>query len=96
MTEYEKLLNIVENYISSNTNTEVAEKFCNEFMEEFYSIQDILEKEVEQHIYELFDDINLICDSYEPNAEIRENDKYCVDEIDLRNKVRLIYQKMVS
>lgn len=93
--KYKKLLNIVENYINSDINAEVANNFCNDFMEEFYNMQDDLEKEVEQHIYELFDDINLVCDSYEPNVEIRENDHYCVDEILLRNKVLEIYQKIV-
>lgn len=94
--KYKKLLNIVKNYINNDTNVEIANKFCNDFMEGFYNIQDDLEKEVEQHIYELFDDINLVCDSYEPNVEIRENDDYCIDEILLRNKVLEIYQKIVA
>lgn len=94
--KYKKLLDIVKNYIDNDTSAEVANMFCSDFMEEFYNVEDALEKEVEQRIYELFDDINLVCDSYEPNIEIRENDKYCIDEILLRNKVLELYQKIVA
>ena len=94
--EYKKILDIVKNYIDNETSTEVANMFCIDFMEEFYNAADALEKEVEQRIYELFDDINLVCDSYEPNIKIRENDKYCIDDILLRNKVLELYKKIVA
>ena len=93
--EYEKLINIVVNYIECNDSKETAERFCYEFMDTFYTVQNDLEQEVSQDIYEIFDDINLTCDSYEPNEEIREMDKYCIDEITLRNKVVKYYQQIL-
>ena len=56
-------------------------------MNTFYVVEDNLEKEVSQTIFELFDDINLICDSYEVNEEIRKADKSCIDVTVLKKKV---------
>lgn len=92
----EKLFNIVKDYLNSNINTEVSDTFCNEFMEEFYNVQDALEQEVEWYIYELFDDINVVCDSFEPDVKIRKNDKYCIDEITLQIKIQEIYEKIMA
>ncbi len=94
--KYKKLIDLVENYINSNISEEVSQKFCNEFMDVFYADQDDLEKEVSQEVYEIFDDLNLVCDSYEPNAQIRETDKYCIDEMSLKNKVVELYKKIIK
>lgn len=94
--EYQKLLDIVVEYIERSTKAKDSQKFCNNFMEEFYNLQDRLEKKVSQELYELFDDINIVCDSYESNVKIREMDKYCIDQIVLRNKVIEIYNKIVA
>ena len=94
--KYKKLLNMVLNFINSNEDIEIAENFCNEFMENYYNFQEDLEQEVTQNIYELFDDINIVCDSYESNEKIREMDKYCIDEIELRNKVLEIYNRIAQ
>jgi hypothetical protein len=84
---YEKLINIIANYINCDEDEDTAEKFCDEYMDRFYSIQNDLEKEVSQYIFEVFDDINLICDSYEVNEEIREADKYCINEKVLKKRL---------
>ncbi len=42
--EYQKLLDIVVEYIERSTKAEDSQKFCNNFMEEFYNLQDRLEK----------------------------------------------------
>mgnify|MGYP004675224595 FL=1 len=65
-------------------------------MDEFFSVQNDLEQEVDQDTYEMFDDLNLVCDSYEPNIKIREMDKYCIDEIALKNKVVKLYRKIIG
>ncbi len=85
--EFEKLFNIINNYIMNDEDKGTSEIFCNEFMDTFYSVQDDLEKQVSQNIFEAFDDINLICDSYEVNEDIRKADKYCIDEIELKKKI---------
>ena len=84
---YENLINIIANYINCDEEKYTAEKFCIEYMDSFYSVQNELEKEVSQYIFEAFDDINLICDSYEVNEEIRKVDKYCINEKVLKKKL---------
>ena len=49
-----------------------------------------------KEIYEIFDDLNLVCDSYEPNVQIREMDRYCIDEMFLKNRVVELYKKVIS
>lgn len=93
---YQKLIYVIEKYINNNTSKEVSQKFCDEFMDMFYAVQDDLEQEVTQDIYEIFDNLNLVCDSYEPNIEIREMDKYCIDEASLKNKAIKLYKQMVK
>lgn len=92
--KYRELLTLMLDFIKANGDEKNAETFCNEFMDNYYDFQDDLENEVIQSVYEMFDDVNVICDSYEPNIEIREMDKYCIDEITLRNKVIEIYKKI--
>ncbi len=45
--------------------------------------------------FELLDDINMICDSFEPKEAIRAGDSYCIDEETLRQKVHDIYTKII-
>lgn len=96
LMQYKKLLYVIEDYINKNTSKEVSQRFCDEFMDMFYTVQNDLEQEVTQDIYEIFDDLNLVCDSYEPNVKIREMDKYCIDEISLKNKVVKLYEQIVK
>lgn len=93
-TQYKKLMIIIERYINNDPSMEVSQKFCDEFMDMFFTVQDDLEQEVDQDIYEKFDDLNLVCDAYEPNVKIREMDKYCIDEVALKNKVMGIYERL--
>lgn len=83
MKEYNDLLKLIMNYL--NKSEKSAENFCNNYMEMFYSYSDILQKKISNATYEILDDINLICDSYETNESIR--DKYCIDESELREKI---------
>lgn len=93
---YQKLICIIEKYIDTNISKEVSQVFCDEYMDVFYAVQNDLEQEVTQDIYELFDDLNLVCDSYEPNVEIREMDTYCIDELSLMSKVTKIYKQLIK
>ena len=90
----DKIFEIIEKYINSDAGIQSATEFCADFMDEFYNSQDDLESELGVDIYELFDDINLVCDSFEPNSEIRANDNYCIDEVMLRKRVVELYNKI--
>ena len=94
--KYKELIELIERYINGSISKEVSQKFCDEFMDAFYADQDELEKEVSKEIYEIFDDLNLVCDSYEPNVQIREMDGSCIDEMFLKNRVVGLYKKVIS
>ena len=96
LMKYKELIQLIEKYINGSISKEVSQKFCDEFMDAFYADQDELEKEVSKEIYEIFDDLNLVCDSYEPNVQIREMDRYCIDEMLLKNRVVGLYKKVIS
>lgn len=86
--KHRKLLKLMSDFINDDVDEKKAEIFCNGFMDAYYDFQDDLEQEVMQDICEMFGDVNAVCDSYEPNAEIREMDRYCINEIVLRDKVQ--------
>ncbi len=94
--KHRKLLKLMSDFINDDVNEKKAETFCNEFMDDYYNFQDDLEHELMQDICEMFDDVNVVCDSYEPNAEIRNMDRYCINEIVLRDKVVEIYKKIMQ
>ena len=96
LMKYKELIELIERYINGSISKEVSQKFCDEFMDAFYADQDELEKEVSKEIYEIFDDLNLVCDSYEPNVQIREMDGSCIDEMFLKNRVVGLYKKVIS
>ena len=89
MTEYKKIISLIDEYLNKKMGAEESDKFCNLYMEKFYTKSDDLEKELPQKLFEILDDLNLICDSYEKNPDIRNDDKFCIDEIQLREKVLL-------
>lgn len=92
---YKKLTVIIKEFIESDSYAEVAETFCNNYMDTYFDERDNLESEVDKHTLELLDDINMFCDSYEPNKAIRASDSYCIDEETLRKKVLDIYTKII-
>lgn len=82
-------------FVNDKENKNNAEIFCNNYMDDYYNYQDDLEREVPQNIYEMFDDVNEVCDSYEANEEVRKMDKYCINESALKDKVTEVYEKIV-
>lgn len=93
---YEKLLELSNFYMSLELDSEKAEAYSNQYQVIFSNFTKELEKEVDERKYDLMDDINLVCDSYEKNVDIRENDDYCIDEKELMNKVQAILQKLLQ
>lgn len=92
--KYQKIFNMIKEYLSGTTDAEASEKFCNLYMDKFYELSDELEQELSQINFELLDELNLVCDSYEKNSQIRNEDKYCIDEKSLRKKVNNIYNAL--
>ena len=91
MKSYQKLMQIIEKFLLKPENIDT---FCNQYMDNFYDLTDLLASEVAPLIHEIFDDINLICDSYEADIAIREDDCYCIDEKMLIKKVEALYVKL--
>ena len=91
MKTYQKLMHIIEKFL---LNPENVDAFCNQYMNTFYDLTDLLAIEVAPLTHEIFDDINLICDSYEADIAIREDDCYCIDEKMLIKKVEALYLKL--
>lgn len=86
MTSYEQIVKLVCTYIEDKANAEVSEKFCDQYMDMYFQLSDELEKELSQACFETLDDLNLLCDSYEKNSDIRAEDKYCIDEKQLKER----------
>lgn len=81
------MLDLLNEYLEKERDVADAERFCNQYMDTFFENSDELESEVLQSIFERFDDINLVCDSYEKNPENRKDDIHCIDEHELREKI---------
>ena len=91
---YQNVLDLINRYIDGAMNASTTDLFCNMYMDYFYNYSDELEKEVSLDIFEILDDINLLCDSYEADQAIRESDDYCIDEKELREKLKLLAGKL--
>lgn len=91
---YEKLMEISKHYIYRELLKEEVIAFRDQFEIIFSNFSKELEKEVSTEEYELLDSIYLAFDSYEPNELIRTNEKYCIDEKELINKIKYIMEKI--
>ncbi len=87
MIIYSKILDLCNKYLEEERNADDTEIFCNQYMNMFFDNSDELENEVSQEIFEMLDDVNLACDSYEKNPEIRKEDSYCIDKGELRERI---------
>jgi len=90
MIEFENIRCLIWNYVSEKQYLDKTERFCNEYMDVYFDLSDKFEMELSRPIFELLDDINLVCDSYEKDEAIREMDKYCLDEKGVYEKVSVI------
>ncbi len=96
MSAYQKFIDLIKEYLTSECTPDESNKFCNLYMDLYYELSDNLYAELIQYKFEAFDDLNLICDSYEINPEIRRLDKYCIDEQQLKNKVIFYLEKIIN
>ena len=70
MKVFNAIINLVYTYLSKKNSMEASENFCEEYMEMFFTRSDELEQELSQECFEILDDLNLICDSYEKNPDL--------------------------
>mgnify|MGYP002336609011 CR=1 FL=1 len=71
-----------------------ARGFAITYMNLFYQLSDELEKELPQTYFETLDDLNMLCDSYERNPDIRKEDRYCIDEKQLKERTILYFDRL--
>lgn len=88
------LLRLIDQFLAAVPAAGAAEDFCNQYMDQFYDLSDVLYQEVDARTYDLFDDINLLCDSYEDNDAVREADPNCIGETTLREKLSALREKL--
>lgn len=91
---FEKIITLFDHYLSKdNSDEEMLE-----FQKQFEVIFDLFRKEIKSEIgekkYELLDDIYMIFDLYESNAEIRANEPYCLDKAAVTQRIKDKYQKI--
>ena len=92
MTAYQRLKKLVEDFSVKAPTMENTEDFCNAYMDLYYDLVPELQKGESEEVYDLLDDINLVCDSYEKLEALRED--YYLDERQLREKLFPLYEKL--
>lgn len=92
MNAYKNIINLIKAYLKSDRNSDESDDFCNLYMNLFYEFSDELYENVSCEIFEALDELNMVCDSYEKNIEIRKSDRFCIDENQLKNKITHIWR----
>lgn len=91
---FEKISELFSHYLSKEISKDEISSFQAQFELLFDSFRDEIENEIGKVNYELLDDIYMAFDSYEPDENIRVDDKHCIDEAELLDKIREIYKKI--
>ncbi|MFA0814289.1 MAG: hypothetical protein ACC608_00705 [Anaerofustis sp.] len=86
------LMSLIQEYIKCPNGN--AEKFSNRYMDMFYNDSKKLGEEVDAEVYDIFDDINWLCDSYENDNAIRKSDPNCIDEQALNEKLNFYIEQL--
>ena len=89
----DKINELIATYLKSDLEYTSSENFCNIYMNMFFDLFDELENELQPSLFEVLDDINIVCDSYEKDINIRNMEKFCIGEIELKEKIKLLFDK---
>ena len=84
-----KLIELSKCYLSADRTKDELVAFCNQYDVIFSNFTDEIERECEKDTFAVLDKIFMLCDSYEPNEEIRQDEPYCIGEDELQRKVLL-------
>ena len=91
----QRLLALIDQFLSySAPDPARTFDFTETYMDLFYDLSDALDLEVSHEKYELFDDINLLCDAYEGDAAIRAAEPYYYDEQQIKEKLEVLRKKL--
>ncbi len=90
----EKLIELTEYYIREERCKEELIEYCNQYDVIYSNFKENLELECSKLVFELFDDIFMICDSFEANENIRFYEKHCIDENELVKKIKKKFLKI--
>lgn len=91
---FEKIDKLLNHYIGRAVSKDEILEFQKQFEVIFSSFRDELEAEIGIRNYEVLDSIFMAFDLYEPNDEIREADKHCIDEDCLIAKIKAAYERI--
>ena len=90
---FEKLQKLFSHYLYKENSEEEIAEFQKQFEVIFDTFRQELQAEVGEIKYELMDRIYMTFDSYEPDENIRLNDKYCIDQKTLMVKIKELYNE---
>ena len=93
---FEKIDKLIRYYLGKNISKDEILEFQIQFEVIFSNFRDELENEIGIYKYEILDSIYMAFDSYEPNEEIRKDDKFCIDEYSLITKIKNAYESIKS
>lgn len=91
---WEKLIELSKYYTESSRTKDELVAFCNQYDIIFSNFSNELEKECDEELYSALHEIFMLCDSYEPNEEIRQEEPYCIGESELQSKVISALEKV--
>ncbi len=90
----EKLIELSRYYTNQVRSKDELMAFCNQYDVIYSNFTNELENECSNELFELLDDIFILCDSYEPNDDIRQGEPYCIGEDELQNEVISVLDKI--
>ncbi len=90
----EKLVELSKYYMNQIRCKDELIAFCNQYDVIYSNFTSELEQECTSELFKLFDIVFMLCDSYEPDRVIRQNEPYCIGEEELQKKVYDILKKI--
>ena len=90
---FEKLQKLFSHYLYKENSEEEIAEFQKQFEVIFDTFRQELRAEVGEIKYEMLDQIYMTFDSYEPDENMRLNDKYCIDQKTLMARIKEIYNE---
>ncbi len=91
---YEKLHALLTHYLAKENTTDELLAFQTQFTVLFDFFRAELKDEVGLQALELLDEMYMALDAYEPNAEIRACERYCIDAPTLMHKLQTVARKL--
>ena len=92
------IINLIKIFIDKYNSKDLSLEDILTFREEYDDLidynRDTIITEIGKSNYELLDDIYMDLELYEENIDIRNNEKYCIDEHQLLKRISEKYMKL--